>query len=187
DLEVTMGFHDLTLTSRVFDQNYLPGTRQVVFTKKQVNMPDWTGNAGTPAPFDFVVPLDVPFTYAPPLALVIDFTHENVAYLGGAASGGSSVDRDYAGARTATGANLATGCTATGGSGPYTQNMRLENNGAVLPSYGMRLRVAATDAPANAPVLLNIDLADQNLTIPGLCTTLHAGPVVSLALGTADA
>lgn len=186
DLEVTMGFADMTLLSQEFDANYMAGTRQVVFTKKSVNMPAWTGNAGRPAPFDFVVPLDVPFPYAPPLGLVIDFTHENVIFQGTATSG-SSVDRDYVGASYTYGAELGTGCTPSSGSGPFTQAMRLENNGPALPRFGMRLRVDATDAPPLTPILMNIDLIDQNLTIPGLCTTLHAGAVASVLLGTSDA
>jgi hypothetical protein len=186
DLEVTMGSVNMGVLTRVFDDNYTPGTRQTVFTKKSVNMPDWSGNAGTPAPFDFTVMLDTPFVYLPPGALVVDFTHENLVYNPPGPTGGSSVDRAYVGATTATGAVLGSGCIASTGSGAFSQLMRLENNGPSMPDFGMRMRVSATNAPFSTPVALNIDLSDQNLTIPGLCTTLHAGPVASLMLGVAD-
>jgi hypothetical protein len=189
DLEITMGSANMGMLTRVFDQNYASGTRQVVFTKKSVNMPDWSGNAGTPAPFDFTVMLDTPFVYVPIGALVIDFTHENLVYVPSGPAGGCSVDRAYFAAMTTNATRLGSGCvasTSTGVLSTFDQLMRLENNGPSMPDYGMRMRISATNAPFSTPVALNIDLSDQNLTIPGLCTTLRAGPVASLMLGVAD-
>ena len=181
-----MGVADMTILSHEFDPNFLPGSRQVVFIKKQVSMPDWTGTPSTPAPFDFQVALDTPFPYGGAFGLVVDFTYENVQYVGGGASGGSSVDRGYIGASTATGGNLGSGCTASGQTQAFTHAMRLENNGPGGVRYGMRLRAEGDNAPANAAVFLNIDFSDQNLSFPGLCTTLHAGPALSLPLGVAS-
>jgi hypothetical protein len=185
DLEVTMGITDMTVVSAEFDPNYLPGSRQIVFTKKQVSMPDWTGAPSSPAPFDFVVALDTPFPYTGSLGLVIDFTYENAVVQGG--SGGVSVDRAYVGALTSTGSLLGTGCVATGRSSAFSHTMRLENNGPNAPRFGMRLRADGANAPSGAPVLLNIDFADQNLNIPGVCTTLHASPSLSVLLGVSSA
>ena len=186
DFGVPMGLANFALLQRTFDSNFLGGSRQIVYTKKPTNLPSWTGNAGIPAPFDFVVPLDTPFFYVGPNALIIDFTQENLVYTGGTGSGTASIDREYTGSSNATGSSLGTGCTATGGAGAFTQTMRLENNGTGMPNYGMRLRVAATRAPASTPVILNIDLADANLSFPGLCGTLNALPTISLSVGLSD-
>jgi hypothetical protein len=185
DLEVTMGVTDMTVLTADFDPNYLPGSRQIVFTKKPVSMPDWSGIPSTPAPFDFVVALDTPFPYTGSLGLVIDFTYENLAVQG--STGSVNVDRAYVGALTSTGSLLGAGCVATGRSSAFSHTMRLENNGPNAPRYGMRLRADGTNAPSGAPVLLNIDFADQNLNIPGVCTTLHASPSLSVLLGVSSA
>ncbi len=187
DLEITMGYADMSVLTRRFDDNFLAGSRQVVFTKKQVSMPDWTGNAGTPAPFDFNVALDTPFPYAGPFALVIDFVHENVAYTTGTAPSGTSVDRGYIGALTSNASDLGTGCTPTNLPGAFDHNMRMENNGAGGGAHGMRMRVSGTNAPFGAPLVMNIDLQDLNLTVPGLCTTIHAGGLVTVPFGTSSA
>ncbi|MBI5853210.1 MAG: hypothetical protein HZB39_19555 [Planctomycetes bacterium] len=188
DIEVTMGLADFGFLKRAFDSNYIPGSRQIVYTRKLTNLPSWTGNAGTPAPFDFVMPYDTPFVFSGSPALVIDFTHENLVYVGGVgATGGSSIDRQYVGATTATGALLATGCIATGNASAFSQTMRLENNGPALPNYGMRIRVNATAAPASASIILNIDFANANLNFPGLCTTLNALPTISMGVGSSGA
>lgn len=188
DMEVSMGLANFGFLQRVFDNNFLPGTRQIAYTKKSTNIPSWTGNNGTPAPFDLVLPLDLPFVYSGTNAIVTDFTHENLAYVGGVgATGGCAVDRQYTGATTATGVQLAVGCIATGNAAAFAQTMRLENNGAALPNYGMRMRVNATGAPASTPVILNIDFADANLSVPGLCTTMNALPTISLGIGSSSA
>ncbi|MBK8976550.1 MAG: hypothetical protein IPM29_11590 [Planctomycetes bacterium] len=44
----------------------------------------------------------------------------------------------------------------------------------------MRLRIAAAFAPPNAPVSLDIDVADAQLSIPGLRSMLHALPTIEL-------
>jgi hypothetical protein len=185
-LEITFGLTDMTVLSSEFDANFQAGTRQVCFTRKLVNMPDWTGLAGSPAPFDFNVPLDVPYPYAGSDALVIDFTYDSLRWSTGSASGGSAVDREYTGARTATGSAIGNGCTPSTASGAFSHSMRLENNGAGGGAYGMRLRISASNAPQNTPIIMNLDLMDQNLTVPGLCTTLHALPALSAPIGLAD-
>ncbi|MBK8975533.1 MAG: hypothetical protein IPM29_06375 [Planctomycetes bacterium] len=185
DLEITFGLANMTILTSAFDPNFLPGSSQVSFIKRQVNMPDWTGNAGTPGPYDFVIPLDFAFPYAGNDALVIDFTYENLVWQG-TATGGSAVDRQYVGATTATGTALGTGCTASTSSSAFSHSMRLENNGLGGAAYGMRMRIDATNAPISTPVLLNIDLADLNLTVPGLCATVHAGPTLSLPIAVSD-
>lgn len=187
NLEISMGFADMGLLTNGFDGNYLPGSRLLVFTRKQVNMPDWTGLNGSPSPFDFVVPFDQPFGYVGAPALVVDFTYDALQYTVPGVTGGSSVDREYVGARNAYGSALGSGCVPSTGSRPFDLAMRLENNGPGGGRYGMRMRVNADDGPSGALVSLNIDFQDRNMTVPGLCATLHAGTVVTLPLGTLDA
>jgi hypothetical protein len=176
DLEVKMGHVSMTKLSREFDKN--TGGAGVVFTKKNVNFPDWTGNAGSPAPFDFQVPLDSNFLYGGNQALLIDFSFDNLV---STVTTGVSVDRDYIGSTNSTSTLLGTGCSG------YAHVARLENNGPALPNYGMRMRVNGTGAPPGANVLLNIDFSDANLPIPGLCANVRALPTISIDLGPSDA
>ncbi|MBK8974919.1 MAG: hypothetical protein IPM29_03255 [Planctomycetes bacterium] len=187
DLEITFGLANMAVLSREFDPNFIAGSRQVCFVRRQVNMPDWTGLNGTPSPFDFVVPLDVPFPYAGSDSLVIDFDYQNLVWSVPGVSGGSSADREYTGAVTTTGVSIGTGCSAGGaGGGAFGHGMRLEDNGVGAGPYGMRLRVDASNAPPSTPVLLNIDLQDANLSVPGLCTTVHALPLLAFPFGVSD-
>ncbi|MBK8976551.1 MAG: hypothetical protein IPM29_11595 [Planctomycetes bacterium] len=184
DLEVTMGIANFGVLHAAFDDNYVPGSRQVTYVKKPTSLPSWTGNAGTPAPFDFVMLYDAPYAYAGRSALIIDFTHENLVYGGGSGNaGGSSVDREFASAAFGVGTPLALGCTATGMTGTFVHTTRFENNGPGWRDHGMRMRYSASGAPVNSPVYLNLDFSNANLSIPGLCTTLNALPTISLLAG----
>lgn len=183
DLEITLGEANMSLLSARFDENFLPGTRQIVFVKKQVNRVDWTGNVGTPAPFDFVLYLDTPFAYSGQSALVIDFTYENFVWLG-AATGGSSLDRAFLPYTQTTAVNLGQGCTATGQTFPFTHQMSLQNGGG--GPLGMLMRVSANGAPGNSAVWLLMDSQDLNQAVPGLCATLHSGGLAVLPLGVTE-
>jgi hypothetical protein len=184
DFELDFGLADPARLSPVFDANYVPGSRTTAFTRRQVSMPDWTGNIGTPAPFDFVIALDAPIPYAGSRALVIDFTYENLVWQG-PADGGSAVDREFLQARSAGGAQLGQGCVASGSTSPFFHMMTLYNGGGA-GTLSMRLALGGVNAPASSPVIANIDLQDANLTIPGLCGSLRAGAGLTIPLGVAD-
>ncbi len=186
-LEVTLGITDMAVVSSDFDRNFLPGLSTQVFTPKPVNMPDWTGNIGTPAPFDFGVTFDTPFAYLAALPLVIDFTYSNLAYTSGTATGGSAVDRQFGSDSSASGSTVGTGCVATGQTATFLHNAWLENSGATLPNHGMRLRVDGLRGPASSPALVYVDVVDANTNFPGLCGTVHALPTIVLDAGVTDA
>lgn len=179
DLEVRMDQVSMAKLSRVIAQNWRNPT--VVFARRTVNFPDWTGLNGSPSPFDFSVTLDAPFPYLGNDALLICFDYTN-----NSATSGVNVDRDFTGASTSTSTALGTGCTVTGGTAPFLHGMRLENNGPGMPAYGMRIRVDGSRALAGANVFANLAFADSNLTVPGLCTTLHALPTITVDLGRSD-
>jgi hypothetical protein len=179
DLEITMGEANMGLVSARFDDNFLPGTRQIVFGKKQVNRVDWTGNVGTPAPFDFVIYLDTPFAYSGQSALVIEFTYENLVWLG-AATGVSSLDRVFLPYTQTAAVNLGQGCSASGQTIPFTHQMSLQNGGG--GPLGMLMQVDAYGAPGNSAVWLLMDSQNLNQAVPGLCATLHSGGLAVLPL-----
>jgi hypothetical protein len=181
-MAIVMSHADFGRIDGTFDNNYLDAPVSV-FTKKSVNFPDWTTAPVTPpAPFDFVVPFDSAWPYTGVNALLFDFTIENPSVTSGA-----TMDRDFVSPASGTGVLIAgTGCTATGRTSVFAQTVSLENGGPALPNYGMRINFTATNAPAGAGVLAFVDVVDSNLTVPGLCTTLHALPTLLLVVGTAS-
>jgi hypothetical protein len=182
DMAIVMSHADFGRIDGTFDNNYLDAPVSV-FTKKSVNFPDWTTAPVTPpAPFDFVVPFDSAWPYTGVNALLFDFTIENPSVTSGA-----TMDRDFVSPASGTGVLIAgSGCTATGRTAVFAQTVSLENGGPALPNYGMRINFTATNAPAGAGVLAFVDVVDSNLTVPGLCTTLHALPTLLLVVGTAS-
>ena len=180
DLTMDLGEANFGELDATYDNNYLPGTRTNVFPQAQVNFPDWNPNLGAPAPFDFTVPLSTPWVYTGVNALVIDFIHQN-----NSSTGGVSVDRDYAGQISGTaGVALGTGCTVSGAVGTFSHTAFLYNlNGQPTPNWGMRLRVAGTNAAPNSAVLLFVDYQDPNIT-GVLCADLHALPLILFVLST---
>jgi hypothetical protein len=114
---------------------------------------------------------------------VFELRFENVA-----ATGSPDVDRELGTALSynqEVGAAVGQGCPLGGGS-PVGHALYLQNYGPSDPRYGIRLGAAAYLAPLNQPAVLNIDLFDPNLGLPGLCGRLHAQPIVSVPLGQTD-
>lgn len=79
------------------------------------------------------------------------------------------------------GSILGTGCIAGG------QTTAMALTGTLNNQY-TRFRFAYTmaRAPATTPVVLFIDGANANLTVPGLCTTLFALPTLQVPMGNSD-
>ena len=175
DLTVEMGRTNFAAISHAMDQNYLPGTRTTVFGPTQVNFPDWSVAAPTPAPFDFSVTLATPYVYTGTDALVIDFSYAN-----NSSTGGLTIDRHFTGPTSPTaGTALSTGCIASTQSAAFGHTAFMSNlDSAPTVENGMRFRFAGTNCPAG-PVVLMLDGVNQNLA-GVLCTTLHASPVVTI-------
>jgi hypothetical protein len=182
------GTHDVVLSD--LGMSELPGDRLAAELKARdpalalILITGWELPPGAPRrePFDFVLPFDTPFTYGGSSALVIDFAYENVQAPPGVA-GGMQSDREIVNARTQSATSLGIGCPPSVHSWPYRHQMRLENSGPGCGAWAMRLRVEGIDGPPSSPTVLNIDFQDRNLNVPGLCTTVHAAPTLSLPVG----
>lgn len=177
DLKIDLGACDFAVVSHLLDNNHLPGSRTTVFNA-QINFPDWSLATPGPAPFDLTATFTVPYVYLAQNALVIDFEHTN-----NTSTGTLATDRQFNGATSPTaGTVLGTGCIAGGNTAAFSHTTGSSNLSALpTPAYGLRVRFGGANAPATGGVLCFIDVADQNLS-GILCSTLHAGPLVSLPM-----
>ena len=180
DITLKLGLANMSRLSGDFDQNFL-ATPVTAFAKKPVSMPDWSTPL-TPGPFDFVMTLDAPYIYLATNALLIDVVCENPS-----PTQAGTTDRDYTFYTSNTGSIVgsSTGCTTANGT--FTHNMALETNGPALPKYGQRIKLDAKGAPSAAVALLSLDAVDRNLSITGICTSIHALSGVILPLGPTSA
>lgn len=182
DVQVTLGPASLGVISADLSQNLVGST--VVYARRSTNMPDWTTAPGAPpAAFDFNLTLDAPYTHAG--GAFVWEVENGVATV----TTQTVVDRQYNAYGTSSGALIAgsVGCIATGRTTAFGHTTAFRNGGAITGAFGMHLQVAATNAPSTAPVLLSIDTVDSALSVPFLCTTLHAQPTLLLPLGTSSA
>jgi hypothetical protein len=157
------------------------GTPLTAFTRKSVNLPDWTQQPTTqPAPFDLVLQLDTPWVYLaqdPYLWQVKTWNNTAAATYGNdfQATAGSTGSRNA-------GTVLGTGCVATGQLAPMALTATITN---VATSFNFEYGV--TNAPATVPVLLLIGATDPNLSLPGLCAGLRTMPTLQVPMGISDA
>jgi hypothetical protein len=182
DYEVTLGPGNIGQISGDLTQNLAGST--VVHALRNVSMPDWTNPPVTPpAPFDFAVMLDAPYTHGGgPLMWMVRYANSSVTTQ-------TVIDRQFNQHLSASGALLtgSVGCIATGRTVAFGHTTAMRNGSASAGALGMHLQVTTTNAPSSAPVMLSIDTVDSNLTLPFLCTTLRALPTVLLTLGTSSA
>ncbi len=176
DVTILMGHGDLNNLSSTFATNFL-GAPTTVFTKKPVNLPDWTSQTMNAHPFDLKFVFDVPFPYNRTDPVVWDVSVENN-------TGGGSYYMDWTGTPPAITSgshqkSLGTGCTTANGS------MTIE---PVYTASAANLDLAwgVTAAPSSAQVFVAVDLRDNNIPLPGLCTNLHPMLAINAPVGTAD-
>jgi len=166
--------------SERFPANYT-GNTATVFASRPVNLPDWTQPpAATPAPWDLVLQLDTPWPYAGTSPYLWEVRVRNN-------QSASDYGNDFQSISGTTGTSnsgtlLGTGCTATG----QTSSMALSST---IKNQVTRFRIAynLTNGPITQPAYVNLDLSNANLTVPGLCTTVFATPLIPIPLGTTDA
>lgn len=175
-LDVEVILSDGNLNYVVADADLIHGARKTVVLKATgVKFPDWSANAGSPAPFDFVLKFTKPFVY-----IRGDLVWQ-VRYTNPSQTGLAQMDREW------TGPTGTTGVVAGAGCGSFTHTLRLENNGSGMAANGMRMRINATGAKPNAPTWLMLDFKASNITVPGLCSKLYALPTVFLPLPATNA
>ncbi|MBK8974452.1 MAG: hypothetical protein IPM29_00855 [Planctomycetes bacterium] len=163
-----------------FAGNY-SGAPTTAFVMKPVNLPDWTQPpATTPAPFDLILQLDVPWVYTGQESFLWEVRTRNN-------TSGSDYGNDFqsvSGSKQSpnAGAAIGAGCIATGQSAAMALAGRLENQ---LTRF--RLGYDLTNGPASTPAFVNIDAVNSNLSVPGLCATIVAVPTLTVPLGMTDA
>jgi hypothetical protein len=176
------------LTSTNYNGNYV-GQPTTVFTPKLVNLPDWTpaGSGAGPEPWSIVVPYDQVWSYNGNDDLLWEVRYtSNTAVAPGTAS--ANYHNDFQAATGAfststSGTTLGTsGCVATGRTSAMSLTGTFYNHGSKF-----RYTQAVSNAPSSTAVVVNLDLFDSNLTVPGLCHTLHASPAINYVLGTSSA
>ena len=180
DVSVTMGIGSYAAYSSAFSANFTWST--TVVATRTVTFPDWTPPPPvTPAPFTFVVPFDMPWTYTAQDALIWDITCTNASVIEHA-----TMDRfGYSTATGIAGTLLGTGCVATGRASPFAHTAHTITESPANAT--MVLRAGGSQAPASTPVLLAFDFVDANLSLPGFCTTLHALGAILAPLTTSSA
>lgn len=182
DMKLTFGPANFGTVSADLNGNLAGST--VVYAMRNTSMPDWTNPPTTPpAPFDFNVTLDAPYVHAGGPILW------EVEHLNSSLTTQTALDRHYNAYASAAGALIAgsVGCIATGRTTAFGHTTALRNGGPSAGSVGMHLQVTTTNAPSTAPVLLSIDAIDSALSLPFLCTTLHAQPTILLPVGVSSA
>jgi hypothetical protein len=174
ELAVTMAHTDLATFTSTFANNYKDAP-VTTFTKKFLAVPDWTV-AQPPAPFDFVVPFDVPWQYNGTDALLWDvvvtntdqagrYPHDWYSTLGANAYG--HVHRD-----------TGVGCTTQNGTFLIQNEFRA--TGAMLD---LGFRVAG--GPSSAAVTMLLGLTSPNLPIA--CVPLGTDGLIPVAIGSTSA
>jgi hypothetical protein len=177
DVLLVMGVGNFATHTNNYSTNFSSST--VAIATRNVNFPNWVPVPATPpAPFDFVLPFDQPWTFPGGGALIWDITCTNSS-----ATGTAPMDRHgWSSTLGVSGDNLGTGCISTGRTGAYSHALTLYNEG---PTGNMSIRWSGSNAPSAAATVINFDFFDANLPFPGLCTTLHSlGSVVSTATPT---
>jgi hypothetical protein len=172
DIELTMAETSFALVDTEFAGNQR-SNRVVVFNGK-INLPDWSQSSTLPGPFDLVIKFSTPWVFRGQDAISLTVVHKN------GPQSSRSMDRSGTAYSYTRGTSLGTGCNA------FKSDIRTYNNGNLGSNFAMYVRAGASNGPANSPVLLFVDIADQNLSLPGLCTPLRAGPFLSFFLGTTD-
>jgi hypothetical protein len=176
-LEVVMAEGDYATFGESFGANYA-GAPTTVVAQRMIGLPDWSVPAGSPAPFDLVVPFDAPWTYTGAGDLLFELrVHSNSETVRP-----FYTDRAATQYRIASGTQNGTGCAA----GPQRSEMRLSSfarTSATTIELGFELR----SAPAGAPIVLALGTSDPMFALPGLCAALRTDAALTLSLAVADA
>jgi hypothetical protein len=159
----------------VFADNYVcaPTT---VFTGN-VNLPDWTMNLGSPAPWNVTITGTMPWVYDGRhdliWELVINSTTSTGTYPADAISGPTPGTLGL-GTNTPSG----TGCMATGANNPM-----LLRGGCMSDGVNNDLDIGwwFDYGVPNAPSILMLGTTDPNQAVPGLCTNLRTNLLLTLS------
>ncbi|MCB9917781.1 MAG: hypothetical protein H6832_05215 [Planctomycetes bacterium] len=181
--EMNMGLADwATLQVTDLEKNYKTGSKVQVVKPRTLSVVDISAPpTSAPAPWTTVVKFDAPFVYTGSDPFVWE-----VIYSGNTVTTDYSFDFQYVGTSSGysstSGTAVGTNCTATGMTSAISTYVTFYNH---LTKF--RIYYSLYNMPANSPAFMWIDGMDQNLTVPGLCTKLHALPLINIPLGVSDA
>ncbi|MEZ6038312.1 MAG: hypothetical protein R3F29_12580 [Planctomycetota bacterium] len=152
-----------------FDGNYL-GAAVEVFHRDRLVLPDWSQpTAASPAPFDLVIPLDVPYVHtgAHPLLWEIEvFDKSNAGVLGAI----DAFEQPVFATTPAT--QYGTSC-----------GFSLIGSASVINDNRFYLWLGEQPYQQTAQRLLAFGYSDPNVLVPGLCAPLRVEPIVVLSPG----
>jgi hypothetical protein len=177
EITLIMSHADYNTFSATFASNY-KDTPVTVFTKKNVNLPDWSVRPmPPPAAFDLVVPFDVPWVYNRIDALLWEIVVTNTSAAG-------SYDQDwFAGAATMdwsqTHVDQGPGCTTANGT--FTKK-DVHRSDATNLQVGFQI----SGGPPSAAVIVLVGRQLQTLTVPGLCGPIRTDILLTLLPGVTD-
>lgn len=180
DITVVLAHGDTGAISPIYADNYL-GAATTVFATQTVNLPDWTALAAGPAPFDFVIPFDTPFSFNGTDALITDLTITNSS-----SQTAVIIDRQVGTSpfSAAYGVQTATGCTGGGLSQPFEGHLTAFNWGPNHPFLGQRLVISGGGAQGDTGVAANVCLDNPPIPFPGLlCAPYLFDLIVSFPMG----
>ncbi len=179
DVEVTMSQANWGMLDTRFAEQEKARNAKVVCKMKQINLPDWTAMPKDMS-FDFPIKFDAPWVYLGrglpgTEALVWTVRYKN------STAGTHVLDRAFGAYKYTAGTVIGSGCSG------YSHYLRFWNTGPHSANDGMHMEVAGASGPKSSPTLMFFDLKDAQMTVPGLCSTLHALPVVVFPVGGTDA
>jgi hypothetical protein len=181
DMELIVGNANYANVGIDFAANFT-GSQQTAIARRIVSTPNWQNAPTTPpSPFDFVLTFDAPWPY---LGLE-DFAYE-IRIHSSTAPTTDAFRADYASPTfaNATGATFGTACRSTGAS----QNYQLLGTIGALSNNEYRFGPQGFPTPPNCPLnVLLVGASNPNLTVPGLCTTLHSSGEVVAPMPASDA
>lgn len=180
---VRLGHADEMMAFADFEDCFAAPGPSTVVDPRTVALPDWSAPGPGVAPFDLVLRFDRPFAYDGVRPLVVDILTQGH---GGPAGSAVFVDLDRVAPRIDVGRSVGAGCAVAGQPAPMSHTMQIENQGPGAPLYSMRMEVTLRHAPPGAATILNMDLADPALSLPGVCGVIRSLPARTVALGATD-
>ncbi|MCC6671407.1 MAG: hypothetical protein IT458_10120 [Planctomycetes bacterium] len=167
-VELRMGLLPWGSAQSVFERNFRPGTRVVVYSAKVTDMPDWRGVPNPPpGPWDLVLPFDAGFDHPGGEALVWDVSVQS-------ASGSGIMDGQYRPSSNSSDQRtpFGLGCRRIGAFNSAWLDMTLHNHGTA----GVGIRPVVSYGMGRAPVYIALDAVRTSMRVPGLCTELQVVP-----------
>lgn len=169
DAELFMADTNFATLSTTFASNYASTPVNTVI-RKMINLPDFTISQGSPAPWNIVIPHDVPFVYTGVQDLLWEIrihSNTNTGAYTCDAFGGFSQD-----VGTAATALFGTGCLATGRTSrmsitPTVYSIALTNS--------LRMNWIVSNATSAAPTAVILGVVGIDQPIAGLCSNLYVG------------